>query len=321
MVRRASVAVMFTLAASWAATGQEKAKEGRPYTGAEPWVVEKQSLTDFTGKSDKIIEGYPTEQAARERADQLNKDEKEWTRWMYKAREARKDDPKPAAAAENTVKPKDGLIVRPELKRVELGPMAGGKAPSVAGKTGTGTIGTAKVTITFTGKDGKGKFVVSGDLTGEGEWEQDGVAVTMETALSKFRGVMRDKQLAGVRFTKKQGEDGKNALTEWRVTLTETPTGEAKKGSEPAASAKVTTITEDWLVGDWEGGAPAGGRYTFKRGGTGTVTTTLGTFPLTWAIDDDGTTLDLKCTAARGPWGRQMYFLKDGKLSNLEKKR
>jgi hypothetical protein len=132
---------------------------------------------------------------------------------------------KPPATLEENTRPKGGLITSPGLKPVDPGAMRwDGKGPKLAGKTGTGTIGTAKVTIKFTGDEKGGKFTVSGDLEGEGEWRPDSTAsVYMETKLSAFRGVLRGDKLAGVRLIKKPGEDGKNASTEWSVTLADSP--------------------------------------------------------------------------------------------------
>jgi hypothetical protein len=126
---------------------------------------------------------------------------------------------------EENTRPKGGLVTKPGMKTVDPGDInLNSKAKPVAGQKGTGVIGDKKVSITFTGKDGKGTFKLEGELSGEGDWEQSGAGVTFETSLSKFRGVVQGDKLAGVRFTKKPGADGKNALTEWSITFPDGPT-------------------------------------------------------------------------------------------------
>jgi hypothetical protein len=211
-------------------------------------------------------------------------------------------DPGSKAPRTESSGPRGGVITNPGLKTVDPGAMklGGSKVAPVAGKTGTGTIGTSKVSIKFTGKDGKGKFVVSGELEGEGEWQQDGTGLVMETALSKFRGVLRGDKLVGVRFTKKPGEDGKNALTEWSLTLADTP--------------KQTSVVGKWVYKKSDGGSTI---LELAAGNTGTYTSTTPGFgslsmTLTWKLD--GEELELTRTGGDTIFGKAGYRFKAGKV-------
>jgi hypothetical protein len=207
--------------------------------------------------------------------------------------------------------PKSGGITKPNLPTVDPGAMklGGSKVASVAGKTGTGTIGTSKVSIKFTGKDGKGKFVVSGELEGEGEWQQDGSGVVMETALSKFRGAIRGDKLTGVRFTKKAGEDGKNALTEWSVTVTDTPKGESVAGTKWSFTSELPDGTNYRSSVSFE----ANGKYTSLQDGKPA-------FSGTWKEVKDEVLIQAKYKNGRGPYNykakRQGDTLKQWKVEN-----
>ena len=210
------------------AYAQEKPKDDPKLTETGPYVVTKGKIADILGKDDKVIRRFPTTEKAQAFAKEMNEKEPKDSPFTYNSyrKEPEQDAPKATGPdlIENTG-PKGKIITKPDLKTVDPGAMKlGGKAKPVAGKTGTGTIGKSKVTITFTGKDGKGKFTVGGDLTGEGEWKQDGAGVVFETRLSRFVGNIEGDKLKGQRFTKKPGEDGGNAMTEWSVTLKDSPT-------------------------------------------------------------------------------------------------
>ncbi len=236
------------------------------------------------------------------------------------------DIPGRAPSVEENTGRGGGGIFKPNLPTVDPGAMKwDGKGPKLAGKTGTGMIGTAKVTIMFTGGDKGGKFTVSGELQGEGEWRPDAAAsVYMETQFSIFRGVLKGDKLAGVRFTKKAGEDGKNALTEWSIDLKDSSKGpdvplteeeisriifplgakESPKGPDPVGtwtSKRVDKSVAKTLDGERDAGHKEY-KFTLKVNSDGT-------YSHSWMerctyIDDDGKTHNFppKTGSTDGKW-------------------
>jgi hypothetical protein len=74
-------------------------------------------------------------------------------------------------------------------------------------------------------------------------------------------------------------------------------------------------------VGSWDGGSH---QYVFNRGGSGTITASTGTFNLSWSIEDEGKTLNIKLDGLNPgrflPYGQSYFFLNDGQLKGLTKK-
>jgi hypothetical protein len=80
------------------------------------------------------------------------------------------------------------------------------------GRAAKGVIGSSSVQIEFAVKG----FVIRGDLEGKGRWSQHGKgAVTLETGLAVFRGLIDGNRIYGVRYFK----DGSVPLTTWSFEL------------------------------------------------------------------------------------------------------
>lgn len=208
------VAIAVTWCVGVAAVAQDRPGAPRP-TGTREWLVIKGSLQDFTGKSDTRVADFDTEAEAVKEATRLNTAEVEWTKWTYVARRRAQDDPAPSGPVVPDG-PRGAPIKQPDLKFVDPGAMRKDdpKVPSLAGRTGTGTIGTATVTLTFTGDAAGGEFVVAGEMKGKGRWRQLGKHVLMETNRSAFAGALDGDTLAGTRRAKESGEkDG------WSIRL------------------------------------------------------------------------------------------------------
>jgi hypothetical protein len=84
--------------------------------------------------------------------------------------------------------------------------------PSLKARRGDGTIGASAVKIEFSPRE----FAITGDLAGQGKWSQHGKGtVTLETALSIFRGLIDGDRVYGIRVVK----DGSEPLTTWSFSL------------------------------------------------------------------------------------------------------
>ena len=83
----------------------------------------------------------------------------------------------------------------PNSKFVDVAPLKG--------KKGQGKIGTYKVTFEF---GDKSALRISGELEGEGKWDQTGAGVSMQTARSTFRGTIDGDSVSGLKFCKDNTE-------------------------------------------------------------------------------------------------------------------
>jgi hypothetical protein len=149
----------------------------------------------------------------------------------------------PLQVSPSAVKPGIG-IVKPDLKSADPGAKktTGANVPSLAGKQGTGAIGTSKVTIEFTGESEKGEFTVSGELQGRGNWVQLGPFVQMETGLAKFEGKLYGNKIIGSRTIKASG-----SKDDWNIDIVKKGTN-PRKGQERLEDTKWSPDFATWWI-------------------------------------------------------------------------
>jgi hypothetical protein len=137
---------------------------------------------------------------------------------MIRIRQGKVEVPRPAPSQPSGVAGgiKGSNIVVPVPKIVDPGATkrAEPKVPSLAGSSGTGTIGESKVAIQFTGEGEQGEFVVSSELEGKGKWRQLGPFVQMDTDLEKYAGKIDGDKITGTRRLIKSGRKD-----QWAITL------------------------------------------------------------------------------------------------------
>jgi hypothetical protein len=151
--------------------------------------------------------------------------------------------------------------------RPEQPPLSGPKSPlpttppksdrdtnSVSGRQGKGKLGTANVTLDFFKG---GDFAVSGELEGFGKWTQTGNAVTMETSISKFQGVIDGNKAKGKRV--RRSENGEVTTDEWSIDLDPPPAPDVKN---------LKTI--EWVAGAWKWSDGKYNTFEFGKDGVGT---------------------------------------------------
>jgi hypothetical protein len=128
--------------------------------------------------------------------------------------------------------PPDYYRVRPKtIPRITVPGRDDGN--SVAGKKGRGTIDGSNVVIAFA-EDGS--FTVTGELEGSGQWSQTGKAVTMQTRLATFQGVLDGNTLTGIRV--RRSADGSILTDKWSITFS------TDKRSGPATDS--VTLDGTW---------------------------------------------------------------------------
>ena len=219
--RRAVCVAVLALTGAIAGGARAQLKEATDATGDLPWIVTKVNHEDFTGKSDSVVSKFATEDEARADAKKRNEAETEKSKWTH-AYSRKKDAP-------SLVEQSDQSPKLPRVKprgAVEDAGEKGTKAPALAGKVGTGTIGKSKVTIKFADKSDE--VVIEGDVKGEGKFKQIGQGVLFETADARYRGKYDGKTATGVRLAK----EGTEQLVEWTIAF---GAADAKQPPRPTA--------------------------------------------------------------------------------------
>jgi hypothetical protein len=219
MFARGAIGVaVLVLTGAIAGGARAQLKESTDATGDLPWIVTKVNHEDFTGKSDSVVSKFATEDEAK--ADAKKRNEGERSKWTH-AYSRKKDAPRPVEQSDESPK-------LPQVKArgaIEVNGEKGNKAPALAGKVGTGTIGNSKVTIKF--GDKSDEVVISGDVKGEGKFKQIGQGVLFETADARYRGKFDGKKATGVRLAK----EGTEQLVEWTIAF---------DGADPKQPARPT---------------------------------------------------------------------------------
>ena len=208
------------------------------------WDVLKCDLSDFTDKGDKVVANFSSEQEAREYAEQLNKDNKQWTQYTYLAH---KRATMPSPVAKDPVLPRErpGGNKSESPSKPNETKKTDNKPPSVAGQKVSGNVGKSKVTMEFKGSGDSGDLNITGDLKETGKWTQKGPGIIAETKKSRFRGkINEDGTIVGIHST----ENGSHP-SEWRIAL--------NPPMASSASAKITLTGTKW-------GAGSGWIYTFE---------------------------------------------------------
>lgn len=147
-------------------------------------------------------------------------------------------------------------------KTVDPGNFRTGTGVSLADRNGTGTIGTANVTIKFTGNDNSGGMVIiDGDLKGNGDWKPEGSGVKITTKGGyTFIGVLRGDKLSGLRLA----SDGSGIATDWSLTLSAKP--KENDSTKIAKGPDVAGTKWLWREGNtWE-------RFSFLQNGKFRIT-------------------------------------------------
>lgn len=170
----------------------------------------------------------------------------------------------------NTVKPID----KPEIKSADPGPMkkTESAALSIVGKEAKGTIGKYSVTFRFMKK---GKLIISGEMQGEGKWEQLGDNLYLTTERATYRGTIVGNSISGRRFSREDSQ----TLDQWAATLEENKPkidGDSSKLEKKVDVAANSVAGTKWTVE----GDESGQVYEFKEAqanGKGSVLRNYGT--------------------------------------------
>ena len=226
MFARSAVCVaVLALTGAMAGDARAQLKEATDSTGDLPWIVTRVNHEDFTGKSDSVVSKFATEDEAKADAKKRNEAETEKSKWTHAY--SRKKD------ASGLVEKSDESPKLPQVKArgaVEINGEKGNKAPALAGKVGTGTIGHSKVTIKFAEKSDE--VVIEGEVKGEGKFKQIGQGVLFETADARYRGKYDGKKATGMRLAK----EGTAQLVDWTIVF---DAADAKAPPRPTAGKDI----------------------------------------------------------------------------------
>jgi hypothetical protein len=113
----ALVPTLLAVTAVWAQNQGWRETTNTNLGRGQHWVVVKRNLDDFTDRSDEIIAHFDSEEAAKEHARRLNKEEKQWWKWLYTARKVKDRELGPLP-----YDPLDGRRSRPTKPRPPAGP-------------------------------------------------------------------------------------------------------------------------------------------------------------------------------------------------------